>query len=64
MRLGKRQLIAAMGVVYLGWRHSPQGVLGLFPDWFAPPQTDWPWDATADHALLTISLIMPRASSA
>jgi rhamnosyltransferase subunit B len=24
------------------WRHSPQGVLGLFPDWFAPPQTDWP----------------------
>jgi rhamnosyltransferase subunit B len=24
------------------WRHSPQGVLGLFPDWVAPPQTDWP----------------------
>jgi rhamnosyltransferase subunit B len=24
------------------WIHSPQGVLGLFPDWFAPPQTDWP----------------------
>jgi rhamnosyltransferase subunit B len=24
------------------WRHSPQGVFGLFPDWFAPPQTDWP----------------------
>ena len=24
------------------WVHSPQGVLGLFPDWFAPPQTDWP----------------------
>jgi rhamnosyltransferase subunit B len=22
--------------------HSPQGVLGLFPEWFAPPQTDWP----------------------
>jgi rhamnosyltransferase subunit B len=22
--------------------HSPQGVLGLFPDWFARPQTDWP----------------------
>jgi rhamnosyltransferase subunit B len=22
--------------------HSPQGVLGLFPDWFALPQTDWP----------------------
>src|SRR5258708_6069296 len=24
------------------WMHSPQGVLGLFPDWFARPQTDWP----------------------
>jgi rhamnosyltransferase subunit B len=24
------------------WMYSPQGVLGLFPDWFAPPQTDWP----------------------
>jgi rhamnosyltransferase subunit B len=24
------------------WVHSPQGVIGLFPDWFAPPQTDWP----------------------
>ncbi|NYF78052.1 glycosyltransferase [Granulicella arctica] len=24
------------------WLHSPQGVLGLFPRWFAPPQIDWP----------------------
>ena len=24
------------------WVHSPQAVLGLFPEWFAPPQTDWP----------------------
>jgi rhamnosyltransferase subunit B len=24
------------------WVHSPQGVIGLFPDWFAPHQTDWP----------------------
>lgn len=22
--------------------HSPQRVLGLFPDWFGPPQPDWP----------------------
>jgi rhamnosyltransferase subunit B len=28
------------------WMHSPQGVLGLFPDWFAPPQTDWPREVT------------------
>jgi len=24
------------------WWHSPDRVLGLFPDWFAPPQPDWP----------------------
>jgi len=24
------------------WWHSPQLVLGLFPEWFAPPQPDWP----------------------
>ncbi|HYZ83112.1 MAG TPA: hypothetical protein VE621_01840, partial [Bryobacteraceae bacterium] len=28
--------------IYGRWIHSPQGVLGLFPDWFAPAQTDWP----------------------
>jgi rhamnosyltransferase subunit B len=24
------------------WFHSPQRVIGLFPDWFAPPAPDWP----------------------
>jgi rhamnosyltransferase subunit B len=24
------------------WAHSPQLILGLFPDWFATPQPDWP----------------------
>ena len=24
------------------WWLSPQLVIGLFPDWFAPPQPDWP----------------------
>jgi len=24
------------------WWHSPTRVLGMFPDWFAPPQPDWP----------------------
>ncbi|MEP3478180.1 MAG: nucleotide disphospho-sugar-binding domain-containing protein [Fuerstiella sp.] len=24
------------------WFHSPQLSLGLFPDWWAPPQADWP----------------------
>lgn len=25
-----------------GWIHAPEMVIGLFPDWFAPPQPDWP----------------------
>ena len=24
------------------WLHSPQLVIGFFPDWFASPQSDWP----------------------
>lgn len=27
------------------WAHSPDGVLCLFPEWFAPPQPDWPQPA-------------------
>jgi rhamnosyltransferase subunit B len=28
--------------VFKSWIHSPQRVLGLFPDWFGDPQPDWP----------------------
>ena len=28
--------------VLSGWIHSPQCVIGFFPDWFASPQPDWP----------------------
>ena len=28
--------------VFSDYVHSPQLVLGLFPDWFATPQADWP----------------------
>jgi UDP:flavonoid glycosyltransferase YjiC (YdhE family) len=24
------------------WAHSPDGGVGLFPDWFCPPEKDWP----------------------
>jgi rhamnosyltransferase subunit B len=30
------------------WIHSPDRVIGLFPDWFAPPAPDWP-----PHLVLT-----------
>ncbi len=28
--------------IFGGWMHSPQKNIGLFPDWFAKPQPDWP----------------------
>jgi UDP:flavonoid glycosyltransferase YjiC (YdhE family) len=28
--------------VFQDWIHSPKGAIGIFPDWFAPPQPDWP----------------------
>jgi len=28
--------------VFDKWMHSPQLVVGFFPEWFAPPQPDWP----------------------
>ena len=35
-------------VGYCGnWMHSPQRVVGLFPDWWGAPQPDWPPQAVA-----------------
>jgi UDP:flavonoid glycosyltransferase YjiC (YdhE family) len=28
--------------LYVDWLYSPQMILGLFPDWYASPQPDWP----------------------
>jgi rhamnosyltransferase subunit B len=28
--------------IFQGWIHSPLAVFGLFPEWFAPPEPDWP----------------------
>jgi len=28
--------------LFNGWVHSPQLIIGLFPEWFAPPAPDWP----------------------
>jgi rhamnosyltransferase subunit B len=28
--------------IFHHWLHSPDLVLGLFPEWFATPQPDWP----------------------
>jgi len=28
--------------IFSQWMHAPQGVICLFPEWFAPAQKDWP----------------------
>jgi len=34
--------LPAIKKIFGGWMHSPQKNIGLFPDWFAAPQPDWP----------------------
>lgn len=34
--------LAPVSGVFRSYIHSPQLVLGLFPDWFSPAQPDWP----------------------
>ena len=34
--------LAPVRRVLARWIHSPHSVIGFFPDWFAPPQADWP----------------------
>jgi UDP:flavonoid glycosyltransferase YjiC (YdhE family) len=47
--------------VFASWLHSPQRTIGVFPEWFGPPQPDWPpqirltgfplFDEADDHSL-------------
>lgn len=34
--------LAPVNRIFGHWMHSPQRVICLFPDWYAPPQPDWP----------------------
>ncbi len=39
----RRELgLSPVSRIFHTWLHSPNLVLGLFPDWFASPQPDWP----------------------
>lgn len=40
--LRAEQGLPAVRRVFSKWNHSPQQVIGLFPDWFAARQPDWP----------------------
>lgn len=41
-RLRQRLSLPAINKIFGNWMHSPQKNLGLFPDWLAHPQPDWP----------------------
>ncbi|MDO9300330.1 MAG: glycosyltransferase [Anaerolineales bacterium] len=41
-RLRQRLSLPAINKIFGNWMHSPQKNLGLFPEWFAHPQPDWP----------------------
>jgi rhamnosyltransferase subunit B len=53
--------LAPVSRVFKAWLHSPQRVIALFPNWFGPPQPDWPmqlrfagfplYDEADQHAL-------------
>ena len=40
--LRDEQGLAPARQVVSRWWHSPHRVIGLFPEWYAPPQPDWP----------------------
>jgi hypothetical protein len=58
-RLRADQGLPAVKRVYTQWNNSPHLVLGLFPDWFAAPQPDWP----ANVAMTGFPLWDPPAAS-
>lgn len=41
-RLRRRIGLPPVTRIFHEWLHSPQLTIGLFPDWFAPRQPDWP----------------------
>lgn len=48
----------------LQWWHSPDGIIGFFPEWFAAPQADWPANVTpAGFAVSDVSTEPPLGSA-
>ena len=41
-RFRKEQSLPPVKHIFGDWMHSPLASIGLFPDWFASPQPDWP----------------------
>lgn len=45
--------------VFNTWLHSPQRTIGLFPDWFADPQPDWPVQSRLSGFVLSDAPVAP-----
>ena len=45
-KLRAEQHLGPAQEIFRQWWHSPQQVIGLFPDWYANPQPDWPPQTT------------------
>ena len=41
-RLRKSLGLKPVDRIFKEWFHSPKRIVGLFPNWFGPPQPDWP----------------------
>jgi len=41
-RFREEQSLPPVKHIFGDWMHSPLATVGLFPDWFASPQPDWP----------------------
>jgi rhamnosyltransferase subunit B len=41
-RFRREQSLPPVKHIFGDWMHSPLATIGLFPDWFAAPQPDWP----------------------
>src|SRR5690606_34135251 len=41
-RFRREHGLAPVRDIIRDWWHSPDRVIGLFPEWFGPPQPDWP----------------------
>ena len=41
-QLRREEGLQPVSRVFNQWLHSPQRVIGMFPEWFAAPQPDWP----------------------
>ena len=54
--------LAPVKHVFGSWAHSPQKTIGLFPEWFAPPQVDWPPNTKQAGFVLTSEDTPPQHS--